>query len=133
MDHRARKYPQSASIQHSRNTISPRSNTHCYRYGCCGEELQGTKVMGAYKLFVGGEAVGIGPGRAECGAVAPGVCPHTTPYDGFDLTSRFRDATNAVDLVIHACVMFIFYQCRRPCVSRVRHVHFFLIFVYLTM
>ena len=55
-------------------------------YGCCGEAEQGSKLLAGYKLFVGGAVIGIGPGRAECSAVAQGACLRQTPYDGFDLT-----------------------------------------------
>eukprot|EP00038_Savillea_parva_P011094 m.195046 g.195046 ORF g.195046 m.195046 type:complete len:1141 (-) comp19371_c0_seq1:207-3629(-) len=65
-------------------------------FGCCGEMLQGTKVLGAYKLFVNGHAVGTGPGRAECGAISPGICQHTTPYDGYDLTDLVAAGTPSV-------------------------------------
>ena len=60
--------------------------------------------MSAYKLFVGGDVVGVGPGRAECGAVSPGACEHNTPYDGFDLTKRLLDAQAPVDFLFHAYV-----------------------------
>ena len=68
--------------------------------GCCGEEELGSKILAAYKLFVGGRPLGVGPGRAQCGAVAQGACVPSTPYDGFALHGLKPGAT--VDVRIHA-------------------------------
>ena len=46
---------------------------------------RGSKILGAYTLFVDGEKLGVGPGRPRCAVVAPGSCAKQTPYDGFSL------------------------------------------------
>jgi hypothetical protein len=56
---------------------------------------QPPKILAAYKLWVGGRLVGVGPGRSRCG---PLPCIHNPSwpiehvYDGFDVT----DAASAV-------------------------------------
>lgn len=71
--------------------------------GCCGEDEQGTKILGAYKLFVDGVAVGVGPGRSRCEPVSQGACAPEQPFDGFDLTERLQTkARGMVDIGIHA-------------------------------
>lgn len=47
---------------------------------------RGSKILGAYKLFIDGAVVGVGPGRPRCAAVSQGDCERQTPYDGFALT-----------------------------------------------
>ena len=56
-------------------------------FGCCGESEQGSKLLGAYKLFINGDVIGVGPGRNECPAIAQGDCDRKVPYDGYDLTA----------------------------------------------
>jgi hypothetical protein len=46
---------------------------------------RGSKILGAYKLFVDDTIVGVGPGRPRCAAVSQGDCERQTPYDGFAL------------------------------------------------
>lgn len=41
-------------------------------YGCCGEVEQSSKILAAYKLFINGNIVGVGPGHSRCDAVAQG-------------------------------------------------------------
>ena len=56
------------------------------------------KILAAYKLWVGGRLIGMGPGRARCG---PLPCIHNpafsveTPYDGFDVTKVVTGAASA--------------------------------------
>ena len=75
--------------------------------GCCGENEQGTKILAAYKLSVNGVKIGVGPGRAKCGAVAAGDCERATPFDGFLLRSSLfaaaaRDDDGTLDIVIES-------------------------------
>ena len=77
--------------------ITARAPTAAIREGNSGSEKQPSprppKILGVYKLWVGGTIVGMGPGRGRC---SPGVVcgPTGTPYatieqvfDGYDVTS----------------------------------------------
>ena len=52
------------------------------------------KLLGGYKLWLGGTLLGIGPGRSKCdtlgAARAPTLCPNgvETVYDGYDITQQ---------------------------------------------
>jgi len=66
-----------------------------------GDEENG-KLLGAYKLFVEGALVGIGPGRpGSCGPVYPGPLPPEAPcapsffYDVLDITAALGAAAGA--------------------------------------
>lgn len=45
------------------------------------------KVLAAYKAWVGGELIGLGPGRARCGPLPCAWGEPETVYDGFDVTA----------------------------------------------
>eukprot|EP00662_Eupelagonemidae_sp_cell21_P001837 gene1837-29021_t len=60
-------------------------------FGCCGEFESGTKILGAYKMFLNGRVVGMGPGRSRC---------PSTLYDGYDVTDDARGAA-ALNVLIH--------------------------------
>ena len=54
------------------------------------------KVLGAYKVWINSELIGVGPGRPRCMA-QPSSCVHGSPeqvYDGFDVTAAVASAKN---------------------------------------
>ncbi len=61
---------------------------------------RGSKILGAYKLFINNAVVGVGPGRPRCAVVSQGDCERQTPYDGFALTVKPGATEIAVE--IHA-------------------------------
>jgi hypothetical protein len=52
------------------------------------------KVLAAYKLWVGDQIIGVGPGRGRCSPGAECVGPYGSteqPYDGYDVTSQVNN------------------------------------------
>lgn len=64
------------------------------------------KILAAYKLWVGGNLIGMGPGRARCGplpCIRNPAFSVETPYDGFDVTKVVADVAGAsgrIDVVV---------------------------------
>ena len=58
------------------------------------------KLLGAYRLYVGGAAVGVGPGRggARTAAYADGGDLNHTYYDTFNVTARVQATTRTLIL-----------------------------------
>ena len=58
------------------------------------EPWRPSTILAAYKLWVGGRMIGMGPGRGRCGP-DPGGCvgeDAEQPYDGYDITALVADA-----------------------------------------
>ena len=66
-----------------------------------------TKILGGYKLRVGGALVGIGPGHADCGPALLPTCNATQPVSGYDVSAlaaaaQAAGAPLAIDVTAYA-------------------------------
>ena len=59
--------------------------------GSAGGDLEAFRLLGAYKLYLNGNIVGIGPGRGEV-KVSNATSPRNHPYDTIDVTDALAAA-----------------------------------------